>query len=460
MDNRDCNESAYLTDEKVAEAEARLDKFAGDIVVKKSRDLGYPTNQKSKLIDFYKWLAGSGINLAMVNNAGDPFNIHGDHPNSLVFEREVIEYFGSLYGFDIDDMWGIVTFSGTDGNNHGIYFGAKYLEKKTRMKPIVYVSDSAHYSSRRLADMQNLELRLIPSDVHGCMIPEELDKAINPDRPALVVYAMGTTFKGGVDDQDKLNAVLAKYPDMAVYRHIDAALFGGYIPYSQYRDILDRNIHPFDSIAVSGHKFFGMDEPAGIFLTTMEIKDNQNPFSVAYLNGSMPMINCSRSAMSPLKLWWIINHTSKASFCEQTKAMFEIAEWLKSELDRIGVPAWLEPMSNTVYFKRPCEEICKKYDLAPDHDDRLGGDLSHIVVMQHVTKEHLAPFISELDANALADNDLDKVSGGNINIAALNAGNDFLKQANEGLGLSSDDGKTGSGTFAGTGGGSLRQETG
>ena len=388
-------ESRSVTEDEFAMAEARLDQFAGDMVVRKSRDLGYPTNQKSKLISFYKWLSGSGINLAMVNNAGDPFNIHGSHPNSLAFEREVIEYFGPLYGFDLNDLWGIVTFSGTDGNNHGIYFGAKYLENKTQMKPIVYVSDSAHYSTRRLADLQNLDLRLIPSDVHGCMIPEELEKALEPEKPALIVFAMGTTFKGGVDDQDRLNAVLDKYPSMAVYRHIDAALFGGYIPHSEFKEVLDRNIHPFDSIAISGHKYFGMDEPAGIFLTTMEIKNNQNPFSVSYLNGSMPMINCSRSALSPLKLWWIIKHTSEESFAEQTKTMLETAKWLKSEFDRLGVPAWLEPMSNTVYFKRPNQEICEKYDLAPDHDERLGGGLSHIVVMQHVSREHLAPFLDE-----------------------------------------------------------------
>ena len=396
MENVKSENSRRITEEDFAQAEARLDQFAGDIVVRKSHDLGYPVNQKSKLVGFYKWLSGSGINLAMVNNAGDPFNIHGTHPNSLAFEREVIEYFGPLYGFDLNDLWGIVTFSGTDGNNHGLYFGAKYLERKTQMKPIVYVSDSAHYSTRRLADLQNLDLRLIPSDVHGSMIPEELEKALEPERPALIVFAMGTTFKGAVDDQDRLNAVLDKYPSMAVYRHIDAALFGGYIPHSEFKDVLDRNIHPFDSIAISGHKYFGMDEPAGIFLTTAEIKNNQNPYSVSYLNGSMPMINCSRSAMSPLKLWWIIKHTSEESFVRQTERMLETAKWLKSEFDRLGIPAWLEPMSNTVYFKRPAQEICKKYDLAPDHDERLGGDLSHIVVMQHVSREHLAPFLDEL----------------------------------------------------------------
>ena len=53
-------------------------------------------------------------------------------------------------------------------------------------------------------------------------------------------------------------------------------------------------------------------------------------------------------------------------------------------------------MSNTIYFKRPPEAIMKKYDLAPDYDDRLGGDLAHIIVMQHVTKERMQNFLNDL----------------------------------------------------------------
>ena len=376
---------------------ARLDKFAGDIIVNKSRQFGYPETQKSKLIGFYKWFIGSGLNLTMTNNAGSPFDIHEGLLNSLGFEREVIEYFGPLYGFDLSDLWGIVTFSGTDGNNHGIYFGSKYLENKTHKKPVMYVSDEAHYSSRRLADLQGLELRLIPSDVHGCMIPEELEKAIVPDRPALVVYAMGTTFKGAVDDQKALNAVWSRFPDITVYRHIDAALFGGYIPYTQYKDKLNRNVEPFDSIAISGHKFFGMDDPAGIFLTTQEIIKNQKSYNISHLNTNMPMISCSRSAISPLKFWWIIKHTSKEEFEKMAEVIIETAKWLKKSFDDIGYPAWLEPMSNTVYFKRPAESIVKRYSLASDFDERLGGELSHIVVMQHVTMERLKSFIDDLE---------------------------------------------------------------
>lgn len=379
-------------------AEVRLDAFAGDIVVNRRYDIGYPLNQKSRLIDFYKWFSGSGLNLTMVNNAGDPLDLEAKHLklNTLDFEREVLQQMGPLYGFDPDQLWGIITFSGTDGNNHGLYFGAKYLEKKTQKRPVVYVSESAHYSSRRLADMQNLEMKLIPSDVHGRMIPEELEKALVPEKPALVVFAVGTTFKGGTDDMDALNAVLDKYPDLVVYRHIDAALFGGYLPYTEYRDVLNRKIHPFDSIAISGHKFFGIDEPAGFFLTTLDVRNNQNPFEVSYLNCSMPMINCSRSAMIPLKLWWILQHTSREDFEKQTALMLENAVYLKKEMDKIGWDAWLEPMSNTVYFKAPSRAVAEKFDLAPDWDDRLGGALAHIVVMQHVTKELLDILLAEL----------------------------------------------------------------
>ena len=98
------------------------------------------------------------------------------------------------------------------------------------------------------------------------------------------------------------------------------------------------------------------------------IKNNQNPYEVTYLNGSMPMINCSRSAIAPLKFWWIIMHTGVEGFTEQATGMLETAAWLKAELDKLNWPAWLEPMSNTVYFKRPTEEFMVKYALAPDEN--------------------------------------------------------------------------------------------
>lgn len=53
----------------------------------------------------------------------------------------------------------------------------------------------------------------------------------------------------------------------------------------------------------------GIDDPCSLFITTKETLDGQNPFDAAYLNVSMPMIDCSRSAVNPLKFCWIMKTT-------------------------------------------------------------------------------------------------------------------------------------------------------
>ena len=357
---------------------------------------GYPVNQQSPMHEFYEWYVSTGMDQVNLNNAGDPMTDHPSTMSTQAFEREVIEFFTPLYGFDKDDVWGIVTHSGTDGNNHGIYFGANDLYNRTGKPAIVYVSDEAHYSNMRLCDLQNLELRLIKSDPMGRMIPEELEAALDTTRPALMVYAMGSTFKGAIDDMQALNAVLAKYPNMAVYRHVDAALFGGYLPFTRDRKMVSSRDQHFESIAVSGHKFFGIDSPSGLFLCTRRVYDNQHNFNVTYLNGNMNMINCSRDAVQPLKFWWLIQKVGYKQWSKQANQMMQCTRYLQHELTRIGWPCWRNEYSNTVFFRRPSPEICRKYNLALGYDETFGGELAHVVVMQHVTKQKIDEFIKEL----------------------------------------------------------------
>ena len=357
---------------------------------------GYPVNQQSALQEFYEWYLATGMDRVNLNNAGDPMTDNPWNMSTQAFEREVIEFFTPLYGFDSDDVWGIVTHSGTDGNNHGIYFGANDLYNRTGQKPVVYVSDEAHYSNMRLCDLQNLELRLIKSDAMGRMIPAELEAVLDTTRPALMVYAMGSTFKGAIDDIPTLNAILAKHPDMAVYRHVDAALFGGYLPFTKYQKMVSRKEQHFESIAISGHKFFGIDSPSGLFLCTRQVYDNQNNFNVTYLNSNMRMINCSRDAVQPLKFWWLIQKVGYNQWAKQANQMIRCTEYLQQQLTKIGWPCWRNDYSNTVFFKRPAKEICSKYNLALGYDESFGGELAHVVVMQHVTKDKIDTFIKDL----------------------------------------------------------------
>jgi len=376
----------------------RLNDFAKKIEQVRSEEMGYPVNQNTHLKEFYEWYYKSKLYNVSLNNVGDPQQPSIYPMNTHEFENEVIKFFAPLYGFSEEEAWGIVTHSGTDGNMHGMYFGAKNLLGKTKQLPIVYVSEEAHYSIKRIADLQNLEIRLIKTDETGKMIISEFEKALDPSKPALVVIAMGTTFKGAIDDMEAIDEVLNRKKPVAVFRHVDAALFGGYLPFTEHKKLVDRRVGHFDSIAVSGHKFFGFDEPMGIFITTKEVKDQTNPFKVSYLNEAVPTITCSRNAISALKFWWKVKKTGYEGFEQQAKAILENARYLEEQLNKIGYKAWRNPYSNTVYFHRPSDKIMKKYALAPEFDERLGGKMAHIVVMQHNTRKFLDEFIKDLKA--------------------------------------------------------------
>lgn len=381
----------------------QLDRWASECLAERSMTLGYPGNNDIRLEEFYRWYAGNNLESMIINNAGDPFE-EGDHTlSSLDFEREVIQYFAPKYGFDGNDLWGIVTMSGTDGNNHGIYFGVNYLKRKTGKMPVVYVSDEAHYSNYRLCDLQHLEVRLVKSDSMGRMVPDSLEEVLDPTRPCLIVYAMGSTFKGAIDDQKALDNVLARHEGMAVYRHVDAALFGGYLPFTEYKDLVDRRKTGFDSISVSGHKFFGIDSPCGLFITTRDVYDNQSTYDISYLNANMRMINCSRSGIEPLKFWWLMKTVGDEGWTEQAARIFENTRYLKSELKRIGWPYWNNEYSNTVIFRRPSAKVVRKYNLACGEDAAFGGKLSHVVVMQHVTKDSIDRLIADLRNETISD---------------------------------------------------------
>ncbi len=381
----------------------QLDRWASECLAERSMTLGYPGNNDIRLEEFYRWYTGNNLESMIINNAGDPFE-EGDHTlSSLDFEREVIQYFAPKYGFDGNDLWGIVTMSGTDGNNHGIYFGVNYLKRKTGKMPVVYVSDEAHYSNYRLCDLQHLEVRLVKSDSMGRMVPDSLEKVLDPTRPCLIVYAMGSTFKGAIDDQKALDDVLARHEGMAVYRHVDAALFGGYLPFTEYKDLVDRRKTGFDSISVSGHKFFGIDSPCGLFITTRDVYDNQSTYDISYLNANMRMINCSRSGIEPLKFWWLMKTVGDEGWTEQAARIFENTRYLKSELKRIGWPYWNNEYSNTVICRRPSAKVVRKYNLACGEDAAFGGKLSHVVVMQHVTKDSIDRLIADLRNETISD---------------------------------------------------------
>ena len=79
----------------------------------------------------------------------------------------------------------------------------------------------------------NLEWIIVGTKRDGSMDINDLERQLNanPNHPALVVATVGTTFKGSIDSID---GIQSKLKGRVAYLHLDAALFGGYLPQTQF----------------------------------------------------------------------------------------------------------------------------------------------------------------------------------------------------------------------------------
>ena len=362
----------------------RMTETARKLVERQKLQMGYPFDQETNLTGFYEWLLETGLCNTTLISVGSPYKEAWDMLHVDEFEREVVDFVAGTFGFR-GGHWGVVTNGGTDGNLHGIYFGRKTLEAKSELPPILYVSAEAHYSVQKLGDILRIETRIIGVHPTGQMDIEDFRRQLDPTRPALVAIAVGGTFKGAIDDQRAIDRVLKEVKPPACYRHLDVALFGGYLPWLDdpaARELVDQAAMGFDSLAVSGHKFFALNEPAGVFLCRKEILQHLTKLTVPYLGGIvMPTISCSRSGFDVLKLYWRIMTTGPAGFRAEANHVLAMTAKLLAALAARGVEAHANPWSNTVYFRRPREEVVHRCCMA------CSGEFSHVVVMQYFDEE-------------------------------------------------------------------------
>lgn len=380
--------------------------------------LGYPINMKTPPEAFFEWrrqLMDSGLNRYAFNNVGNPYDQSHIPFNSHPFEKGLIERFAVVYGFAKDDVWGFLTNSGTDSNMHGLYMGRMILKKRTGVLPKIYYTQEAHYSIQILRNLLNIESVVVKSDQDGNMDVVDLEHKLaeNANHPALVVATIGTTFKGAIDPID---AIQLKLRNREAYLHLDAALFGGYLPHTQFASELlqqSRNNgqnarvgRRYDSIAVSCHKFFGFPSPAGLFITTQgNFEEFLVPFSEIhdpeYILQVPGTITCSRDAVKPAEFYFYSSESAFAQQARDARAVLENARYLYQEMKTYYAnlqPIRLSEKSNIVYFRKPSDAVIDKYSLAVMHvtQDAQRIPCAHVVVMPHAEKPILDQFLTDL----------------------------------------------------------------
>jgi len=352
-----------------------LDQFRRDADV----ELGYPVAFD---VDYRVLADFLGFNL---NNVGDPFRPVSFQLNTHEFEREVVRFFATKTRAPEDDWWGYVTNGSTEGNLYGLY-----LARESLPDGIVYFSQDSHYSVRKNLHFLNMRHIMIRSQQNGQMDYDDLRESlcIRRDAPPIVFANIGTTMKEARDDVGVIRSILADLALDKYYIHSDAALCGGYAPYLDPRPSWDF-ADGADSIAISGHKFFGTPMPCGIALARRQNVERIGR-AVAYIGTVDTTVTGSRNGLTPLMLWYAIHSLGDKGLKARITRALETAAYTEARLRDAGIMAWRNPQALTVVFPSPERAVCDKWQLATN------DGISHVICMPHVTHAQIDRLVADI----------------------------------------------------------------
>ena len=140
-------------------------------------------------------------------------------------------------------------------------FNKRIPHEGVRQHLTVYTSIESHYSIPKNAAFAGIgreNVRYVPTDDHGRLLPQELEAMIEKDKadgyhPVLVNLTAGTTVMGAFDPIEEVSPICKKHN---VWLHVDGAYCGSVLWSNKYRHLI-QGIEQADSFSVNAHKMLG-----------------------------------------------------------------------------------------------------------------------------------------------------------------------------------------------------------
>ncbi|KAH7372422.1 hypothetical protein KP509_17G003300 [Ceratopteris richardii] len=396
--------------------------------------------------------------LLQVFNTGDPFTENNSVINSKFMERAVLDYYAELWNAkwphdenDGESYWGYITPMGaSEANIYALWNARDYLsgklsaaeagifkhvaENSNAYNPVLLSSGSKHYSFPKGCAILGLGTVIeIPVDATGAVRIEDLTKAAefyaSQGHPIIICFNYGSTVNGAYDDVaracEALKPILEKYNlferDL-VYEneageikksirragywvHVDGAFGSSYMPFIEMahsRGMIGAKGPTFDfrlpmvsSISSSEQKFTGVPVPTGILMSKVKfqiIADSPPEYI-----GGRPTLSGTRNGLAPMLLWNSIARNSYDDKIKKALAIQETAEYMEKKLRNLqDIDVKRNPLSLTLRFKCPNNDICKKYSLWADNVN--GSFYTNVFAMEHVSKELIDALFEDLSA--------------------------------------------------------------
>ncbi|GKV30951.1 hypothetical protein SLEP1_g39709 [Rubroshorea leprosula] len=362
--------------------------YKKNLTDRSEHQLGYPCNLE------YDYKNLNQLLCFPINNIGDPFTDGNFGIHSRPFEVGVLDWFAEFMKIEKNEYWGYVTSGGTEANHHGILTGRKMFPNG-----ILYASKESHYSVAKAIDMFSMKWVQVETQVSGEIDYHDFKTKLlaNKEFPAIVVANIGTTMKGAVDDIDLIIQTLKEsgFSQNRFYIHCDGALSGIILPFMTCEEKVISFKKPIGSASISGHKFIGCPITCGILITRKDYI-NFHSRNIEYIAPRDATIMGSRNGHAPIFLWQALNKGGYKWIQKQVEECLKNARYLKECLSKARISAMLNEGSIIVVLERPKdEEFIRKWQLA------CQGNISHVLLMPHVSVEMLNTFLDELIAKRL-----------------------------------------------------------
>ncbi|MFG0283210.1 MAG: pyridoxal phosphate-dependent decarboxylase family protein [Phycisphaerales bacterium JB039] len=316
---------------------------------------------------------------AVTNNSMYTFKAAGVH---ILLERTIIAKLARMVGFE--DGEGAFAPGGSMSNLAAMLIAREEMLPGVREQgvgahlAVLYTSAEAHYSIPKAVNILGLgrsNLRKIPVDDVGRMIPAELDRAIRADlarglHPIMIVATAGTTVQGAFDDLNQLADIAAAH---GLWFHVDGA-FGASVLLSHRHRHLMRGVERADSVVWDAHKVMGVPLTCSVALMKRRgllARHIGEPAEYLFqsdddeINPGTRSLQCGRRN-DALKLWCAWQAKGDAGYAARIDRLFEQAALVRSVVEEDpDLVLSCEPQSMTVCFEvagRSSIEICDRLD--------------------------------------------------------------------------------------------------
>lgn len=207
----------------------------------------------------------------MLNNSMYTYKVAGPQ---VGIEQEIIRRSCDLVGYGPQSN-GTFPTGGSMSNYMALVMARDAKDPDCRnvgmTKPLViYTSKESHYSNAKNSSFAGIgrnNVRYIPADAEGRMIPAELEVQIINDIadgyiPTYVNATAGTTVLGAFDPVDAIADIAQKYD---VWLHVDGAYAGSVIFSEKYKHLV-KGVERSNSFSYNAHKMLGTPMTCSIIL--------------------------------------------------------------------------------------------------------------------------------------------------------------------------------------------------